>query len=252
MSTKRMQLFARGFLFAALSASAGAEMRFWHDRSGNEFKGEFSKAVFGNIYFRGAGGNVFPVAATNLIDSDMDYIRSITPPKITINFSKKIREITDYPPEYDPSVWDDHEIEVTGLVAVKKIGQQPYGGTLRGEVYLIGQEVAADEFRLFAKKEFAVTFPGETSEFQVQLKQTLRYYSMRGEIDRGAHYKGFVVVVADPDGNRMGFKTDLSWMKEDKIDALRKIPCPGFMDQDCNKRPVPRPKDFRTPGSGSY
>jgi hypothetical protein len=254
MSIKRIVFFLGGIALVLLSLSAGAEMRFWHDRAGNEFQGEYSKEVFGNIYLRGTDGHVFPVAATNLIDGDIAYIRSLSPPKIQIKFSKKLREITDYPEDYSPETWDDHEIEVTGLVTVRKMGHQPYTGALRGELYLIGKEVdpSSSPFRLFAKKGFAISFPGETSEFQCQLTQTLRYYSMNGELDRGAHYQGYVVVVDDSAGNRLAFDTNLSWLKEDEVAALRKVPCPGFLDEDCNKRPVPRPKSYRESDSGSY
>jgi hypothetical protein len=228
-----------------MSLSCVAEMRYWHDRDGKEYYGEFSKEVFGNVYLRGTDGKVFPVAATNLVDSDMDAIRQLRPPKIKVKFTRELLEVNDYPPEYDPDTWNDIEIDVTGTVEVHKLSKLPYTGMLRGELYLIAQEVATDDYRLFGKKGFAVTFPSpEDNVFTTSLTRMLRTYDSDDET-RGARYKGYVVVIESSEGEPLVFATNLSWMKADKLEALRKIPCPGFMDDECNKRSVPRPKGER-------
>lgn len=255
MCIKRKNMFVYAVVALSLIATgaSGAQARYWHTKDGEEFVGAYEKAVFGNVYFRGLDGKLFKVASADLVESDKAFISASFTPEVEVRFTKKIRKITDYPDNYDPSAWDDSEMEITGLVSVTKKRGIPYSGKLRGEVYLIGEEVATDDYRLFGKKGFTVSFPGEKSNvFECEIKKTLRTYTMNGNLERGAHYKGYVVVIESFAGDLVAFESNLSWMNEEKIAALRKLSCPGFLDENCKKRSVPRPEDYRTPNVGSY
>lgn len=254
MCTKRtgMVPWVLWALCMGLSCSSVAAIRFWHTLDGKEFQGEFSKVFLDKVYFKGPDGQSFSVKEETLVDTDLTAIKSLIPPEIQIKFSKNEVVNTDLPRDYDSGIWDDYEVEVSARVVVKKMGKLPYHGVLRGEVYLIAEEIATDDYRLFAKKGFSISFPDKTTEVECQLSESVRNYFMRGEYPRGAHYKGYVVIVEDLNGKMLAFKSDLNWMDEENIPALRKISCPGFMNEKCKKRSVPRPESYRDADSGSY
>lgn len=240
-----------------LGRPCAAEMRYWHERDGKEFSGAYEKQMFGNYYFRGMDGRLFKVAATNLIDSDIEYINArAAPPKLKVKFSVKQQVISDYPTEYIEAleIADivDVETEVTGSVEIRKISKAPYSGTLQAEFYLIAAELATDDFRLFAKKRFPVSFPDPDKQtVETSLVKRLRSWET-GENWRGAKYTGYIVIVSEADGTVVSFDTNLSWMKQDKIEALRKLACPSFLDKECKKRPVPRPTAQREITPNAY
>jgi hypothetical protein len=228
-------------IFCAMSLRASAEMRVWHDKSGNEYAGEYERTAFGKFFFRGPDKNVFSVVMTNLVDSDLAYVNTQVLPEIKIQFRKRKQE-----KEKSEYSWGGYnEVEVKAAVTVRKLSKMPYSGTLLGEVYLIAQEVATDDYRLFAKKKFQVVFPDEKdSHCEVQLNAIVANYIEINHQMRGAFYKGYVVIVSDPDGNLVELKTTLWWITEEKLDAFRRLPVPGFFNQECRKKPVPRMDDW--------
>jgi hypothetical protein len=252
MCTKKSVFFwgVIGVLMA-MSLSASAAVRFWRDKDGNVHPGTYVRQAFGKTYFRGTDGKSFNLETADLTESDRKYITSLLPPEISITVKDREIEITDYPPEYTPDKWNDHEFEVQATVVVKKKSRDPYSGTLRGEVFLIGEEVAVDYYRLFARKGFSIRFPDGTSESEYQFKQAYRYYDFDALEPQGITYKGYVVVVDDPQGNIIGFKSNLSWLKKENVSFLRKMTCPEWFNDECKTQPVPRPIDTRSPGSGS-
>jgi hypothetical protein len=250
MCTKqRFFLIVLGGALLASSILLGAEVRFWRDRAGTVYRGQYVRQAFGKTYFKGVDGKSFYIQTDSLIDSDLEYIKSLLPPEITVRVMDKETEVTDYPPEYTPERWDDHEFELKMTINVKKKGRDVYSGTLRGEVYLIGEEVGAECYRLFAKKGFGVKFPDNQSEFDFKFSESYRYYDFNEVEPWGMHYKGYVVIIEDPDGNLMDFKSSVSWIKKENIEKLRTFICPTFFDDKLQGRSTPRPKDDRDPES---
>ena len=232
-------------IFCALTFHASAQMRVWHGKDGKEYVGTFEQEAFGKLFFRGPDKKIFSLVATNLIDSDLDHVRSEALPEVQIQFRKTKRAKEQ--PEYD---WADNvEIEVKGTVKIRKTSKFPYFGTLKGEIYLIAEEVATDDYKLVAKKIFPVRFPDvKKAEVEAQISVIIRNYKDKNDDMRGAFYEGYVVIVSEADGTPMELRTDLGWMSEEKIGALRRLPVPGFLDEECRKRPVPRPVDYRSDG----
>jgi len=232
-------------ILCAMSLCASAEMRVWHDKDGKEYTGNFEREAFGKLFFRGPDKKIFSLVATNLIDSDLEHVRSNALPEVQIQFQKSKR-LKDKP---DKDWGDDMEMEVKGTVKIRKTSKFPYFGTLKGEVYLIAEEVATDDYKLVAKKTFPVKFPNvKKAEVEAKISVIIRNFKDKNEDMRGAFYEGYVVIVSDADGTPMELKTDLGWITEEKIDALRRLPVPGFLNKECKKRPVPRPHDYRSDG----
>ncbi len=256
MYTKKRGILAGvvGGLLLSFAAGAAPQMRYWYTQDEARFLGEYEKEMIGKYFFRGTDGRLFSVAKTNLTASGVDYINALRPAKVKIKFSKRAHELSDYPTEYDPDTHDDLEVEITGIVEVRKVSKAPYTGTLYGEVYMIGKELATEDYRLFAQKAFKVSFPGSEKVYSTSLSKTLMTWDPGNGNKRGAEYAGYVVVIREANGNLIAFDTNLYWMGEEKIDALRKLPCPAFLNEACQKRPVPRPqnKDDRTIDPKNY
>ena len=220
------------------AVGAAAEMRIWYTKDGARYEAEFLREKPGKIFLKGVDKQNFTVALTNLVANDVKYIRTKVLPDVAIEVSKTVREKerSDYARQ------TDYAMEVTAEVIVKRTSKALFEGQFPGEVYLIAKEVATDDYRLFGKKGFVVKFSGDSRAFTFETKATVTNYEEFTTEKRGAEYEGYVVILFDLHGNPMAFDSNLSWMDESRIDALRKLPVPGFFDQMCNKRSVPRPK----------
>ena len=72
-----------------------------------------------------------------------------------------------------------------------------------------------------------------------------RVYEEYNELEiRGASYEGYLVVVVDPQGNKIATETDLSWLLDENINKIRNFYVGIFFNENCNKRSVPRPKYY--------
>ena len=242
------QILLAGFFIALTGSVAMAELRIWHTKDGSSFEAEFLREKPGKIFFKGTDKQNFTVALTNLVANDVRYIRSSVLPDVDIRFTKSVREKerSDYARQTDQTM------EVTGTVVVQRTSRNPFEGQFPGEIYLIAKEVATDDFRLLGKQGFAVRFPGESREFTFETQATVTNYEEYTAEMRGAFYEGYVVILFDLQGRPMALDTNLSWIDESRIDALRKLPVPGFFDQMCRKRSVPRPKSGYKGENWSY
>jgi hypothetical protein len=228
-------------LFFLVCGVATAEMRVWHCRDGQAVAGEFERMQMGKVFLRGEDKRIVSLTMTNLVAADLRYVYAKVPPEIEIRFSKKEKKVP-----VPPDARQDDVVGVTATVDVKKTSRLPFEGVLQGELYLIGKEVATEDYRLFDKKEFSVSFPNpEKNLFEIQRYAELFTYDEYDTRRRGALYAGYVVAIYGLDGNLMDFSTNLSWVKEEQIGLLREMVLPAFFYKDCKERPVPRP-DSRT------
>lgn len=237
-----------GLFVCVIGATAFAEMRIWHTKDGSRFEAEFLREKPGKIFLKGIDKQNFTLAITNLVANDIKYIRTQVLPEVAIQFSKTIRERerSDYARQ------TDNAMEVTAEVLVQRTSRALFDGQLKGEVYLIAKEVATDDYRLFSKKGFVVRFDGESREFTFETKAVVINYEEYTTEQRGAIYEGYVVILFDLQGKPMASDTNLAWMDEPRIEALRTLPVPAFFDQMCNKRAVPRPRSGYKGSDMSY
>jgi len=245
MKNRSIQLF---LIFSAVlcfsCTPATAEMRVWMDKSGNQFVGEFERELFGSVRIRTPDRRLVAIKKENLSESDLKYLRAAILPEIAISVSKKSKAKV----RNNTFVRDGDDIFVVTLkVKVKKLSKDPYRGTLRAEVYLVGEEVNSDHYRLSGKKSSLVSFNEENQGvYEFSTTTDFRQYDEYNNLERrGAEYVGYLVVVFDSEGNRMEYKKTLSWLKEEKIDKLRSYSVGSFFDGNCRKRSVPRPLSHR-------
>ncbi len=165
------------------------------------------------------------------------------PPKIRLSVSKKKKPKVRNKDAAALSA-DDVVDVVTATLTISKISAAPFNGTLQGEIYIVGKEAEADEFKLMHKRTFPVRFPpGKKSSVEVAASTVLRTYPSWNQIEiRGQEYGGYVAVVLDTQGNVLEMESDLSWLTEEKLSAFRNLEVLYWFDEDCKKRTPSRPQ----------
>lgn len=232
-----------------LCGSAVAEMRVWEDAAGKEVRGEYVREQFGFLELRQPDGSLYSIPLENLSAQDTQYLRTRIPPEIELKVraQKRPKERNKNATRARFEQYRDDINVVTARVEVHKKSSAPFTGTLRAEVYLIGKEVATDDYRLSGKEAEKIQFTEENKGvYTFETSADFRVYQEYNRLQiRGAEYAGYVVVVIDAMGNTLAVKTNLSWLNDDKkIDALRKLYVDAFFDQNGRKRSVPRPQYF--------
>jgi len=236
-----------GAILSFSCSAVGAEMRVWRDKSGNQFVGEFVREKFGSVMLKTPDRRPLSIKKVNLSAGDLEYLRTTILPPIKMTVRKKKRE-KERNEDFRQS--GDYISIVTLEVTVQKMSREPYAGTLRAEVYLVGEEVeegtSGPLYRLSGKGESQVFFNEENrGKYEFSKSATFRQYEeYRTGVPRGVEYAGYLVVMFDPQGNRMGYKTDLGWLDEDEIEKLRSFYVGKFFDESCRKRSVPHPKYY--------
>ncbi len=228
-------------VFIAGASAAVAEMRVWRDKSGREVQGTYIRQIFGAVALKTPAGTSVSIPLAVLSDADLSYIHTVIFTKVEITARKK----TKAKERNKDFVKDGDYINVVTLdVQIEKKSREPFNRTLSAEVYLIGKEVYTGDFVLTGKGASAVKFTeenGGVSPFSTAADFRV-YEEYNGLQTRGAEYEGYLVLVFDPNGGLLDYKTDLSWLREQKkIDALRKFYVGSFFDENCRKRSVPRP-----------
>jgi len=236
----KVLFFGLAVVFSVLSAVA--EMRVWEEKSGKRFVAEYVREISGRVTLRTLGKTPLFIPVRDLSDRDVNYLRTFVLPEIQVGIRKR-----DRPKErnYDFVKSGDIMSVLTLEVRVENVGRTSYSGKLMSEVYLIGQEIATDDYRLCAKKTSPIEFTEENKGlFMFSASADIRQYTEYNSQERGAEYKGYLVLVLDPQGNIMETKCDLNWLEEDKVDSLRKLRVNSFFNEQCRKRRVPRPVIF--------
>lgn len=221
-----------------LCSSATAAMRVWTDRQGNLVEGEYVRMGSNNAVVRDEQGVAHDIPLKGLSTLELEYLTSVFVPDVSINFSKKTR--AKYRSEN--ALPGDHVEYVIGRISIKA-QQKMENNTLRAEAYLIGAEVASDDYRIKSKVAPPLSFTAAnkfTAEFQLEM-ESREYQEYNFQI-RGTLYDGYLVVVLNQRNEVIEYKTNLSWLDEEKIALLRKFRVDAFFDDDCKARSVPRPE----------
>ncbi|MBI9021472.1 MAG: hypothetical protein JEZ10_09505 [Verrucomicrobia bacterium] len=223
--------------------SVSAEMRVWEDTSGNPVTAEFVREIFGAVELRRPNGALHSIPLESLSAQDTEYLRTRIAPEIELNVRTQKRGKV----RNEEFVRNGDVIDViTAEVQIRKKSRTPFNGILRAEFYLIGKEVATEDYRLSGRETCRIQFTEENKGlFTFQTSADFRVYEEYNDFEvRGAEYAGYLVLVMDSTGNRLSSLTNLSWLKDEKIDALRKLHLDSFFDENCRKRSVPRPSYY--------
>ncbi len=226
-----------------LCGSTEATMRVWRDKQGNTFVGEFVREKFGKFTFRDSDKQVKTVAMEDLVDADVDFIRNLIPPKIDAELKVK-DELVEYPPEaFAGGSGTIEQYDLFTTLTVKRRSSSPYGGILRGEIYLVAQEVETDHMKMVLKETFPIQFKDDSKEFvYTTIGEAYRYGDYYDE-DRGNEYLGYAFFIYAPDGSLLSTDSNLSFLKDDKFESFRNLNQGNFFMAECRKLSVPRPGD---------
>ncbi len=224
---------------ALLCGPASAVMRMWPDRQGKLIEGEYVRVGSNEVLVRDREGRVNYVPLKGLSAQDMMYLTSVFVPDVTITFSKRSRD--KFRP--DNALADDKIEIVTGIIEIQSKQKLP-NDTLRAEVYLVGAEVATPDFRIKTKLSANLKFNEEnnfTSTLQLEMESRV-YEEYNTTQTRGTLYCGYLVLILNQRNETINYKTNISWLKEEKIPLLRKFRVDAFFDDNCKPRSVPRPE----------
>ena len=231
------------FIFCCAPIYEAFQMRVWEDVNGLQIKGKFVREIFGSIEVRRPNGDLHSIPLEDLSPEDLTYVRTLIPPDVVVSVRAK-ESVKDRNEEF---IWANDKLTVvTAEVEVRKKSRSPYQGTLKAEVYLIGKEVVTGAYTLVGKGTSRVHFTEENKgRYTFNTSATYRVYEEYNNLEtRGAEYEGYLAVVVDPQGNKLVQESDLSWLLDENIDALRQFYVGIFFDETCKKRSVPRPRYY--------
>lgn len=212
--------------------------------------GEYVRTQFDKYYFRDVNKNVQTVAVGNLIESDVNFLQTLVPPKMSIGVKSKKVSKEWHPDSITNESADDRLYTYTVTVTLSKMGKAPFSGTLQAELYLIGREHLAkdsDVLKLMTKKTFPVRFSATEKKpectFSAELlAYTYTEYNARTmEEYRGQDYEGYALFILGMDGEVIEVKTDLKWLDVEEYDLLRHLRLGCWFDENCKKHTPPRP-----------
>jgi len=226
-----------------------AEMRVWEDTGGKQVKARYDRELFGSVELRRPDGSLYSIPLEKLSPQDLRYLRTRIPPEINVEVrtQKREKERNGNATRAEFEQFSDEIETVTASVLIRQKSSAAFDGTLRAEIYFVGQEVATpDIYRLSGKSTAQVRFTEENlRKFSFASSADFRIYDEYNKDTRGADYVGYLLVVLDPVGKTLTTRTNVSWLDDEaKIDALRKFYVDAFFDENCRKRSVPRPSYY--------
>ena len=226
-----------------ITTAESYQMRVWEDVNGLQIKGKFIREIFGSIEIRRPNGDLHSITIEDLSAEDLTYVRTLIPPEVEI----LVRASESAKERNEEFIWANDKVTVVSAnVEVRKKSRSPYQGTLKAEIYLIGKEMVTGAYTLAGMATSRVHFTEENKgRYTFKTSAIYRVYEEYNELEiRGASYEGYLVVVVDPQGNKIATDTDLSWLLDENIDKIRNFYVGIFFNENCNKRSVPRPKYY--------
>jgi len=226
------------FLSLLLFCGPGfTEMRIWRDQQGNCIEGEFVKTQSNKVLLEDPWKGMHFILLKNLSKEDVVYLKSIYVPELTFRFytSSCAKWRTKN------ALAEDRIEIVTGHLDIQAKGDME-SNSLRAEVYMVGKEVATDDYRITQKKIFPLNFT-EENKYQVkfELETESRRYMEYNYEERGTLYDGYLIVVLDRNGKVIQQKSTLSWLDDSKIEKLRSFRVNAFFDKECRSKSPSRP-----------
>jgi hypothetical protein len=225
-------LFLCGGLFAE-------DIRIWRNQQDERFEGRYVRILLGKVMLETGDGQKIYIPLKELSKWDHKYLSSIFIPRVNIQFSDSSRSKF----RSKNALADDMIRIVTGTATVESKDQLE-SDTLNMEVYLIGAEVATDDFKMLEKGTMPLIFT-EENEYTCRLVleiQSRRYMEYNYQL-RGCVYLGYVIVIRDHRDQVVDFRSDINWIKEGQLDKLRQFEKSEFFNSELQARPVPRPKN---------
>jgi len=225
-------------IFCLCGSLSAHEIREWRNKQGDRFDGRFVRILLGKVTMENADGEKLYIPLKELSEFDQRYLSFFYVPEVKITFADTSRAKS----RSKNALADDIIRMVTGTATVKA-KRKIESCTLQMEVYLIGEEVATDDFKLLEKASTRLELTEKNNyTCQLAVKTQSRKYMEYNRQLRGCLYLGYVVVLLDRTGQVVQFKSDLRWVMQDRLDVLRQIEVGLFFDDDLQSRPIPTPE----------
>lgn len=223
-----------------IGSSVSAELRVWSLSNGQTLEAEFVALVGGKISLRNARGKTIKLPESAVSQEDRSYIELLMPPKLDLSISRKTRQriFPDSLSELPTAQYYDFK------AVIKQTSTKQYNHPLTAELFVIGEEKAGDKQILldYQKESFELS-EGSKSVYQLPSKTIeLTEFVMNGQL-RGEIYAGCLIIVTDPRGEVVAYKTKSEFWFE-KVENLRKVPIGKYFDKECNRAWPTRPKRF--------
>jgi hypothetical protein len=219
-SVRRIQIL---LVVAGLSIGVFAEFRIWTDAKGNFLEAELAGTDGKQIILQKRDGKKILLSPLALSEDDQKYLRGKIsdelfdpaiaaldlekPPRLEIDFKK----VTDTKNNINSGSYRD--IEMYSAVTVKKKNREPYSGTMKAELYVIGHCQRDGRYVLLDKTKHEFSFDGKKRETSFQTSHiTLREY--RYNSNYSTEYKGYLVVILDQEGEIMMCQSSSSKFEE--------------------------------------
>lgn len=213
-------------------------LRIWRTQSGQHVEGRFVRILLGKVQLETADGEKVYLPLEDLSKWDKKHLSTIFIPEVRIRFSDSSRSKF----RSKNALADDIIRIVTGTVTVTA-KEEVESDTLSLEMYLVGEEVATDDYKLMKKGAMPLKFTEEndyTCEMFLET-ESRKYMEYNYEL-RGCLYTGYALIILDRKGRVIDLKSDLSWLTKDNLEKLRAFDEEDFFNDQLKKRPIPRPK----------
>lgn len=215
-------------LILFMGTSVFAESRLWKDTDGNEYQAEYVRELFDKVTLKTDDGKEVRLPVEDLSEHDQKYLRVMVPPNMEIDFSKST--YIKAKPQEMGDLDKDTVTVFSSQLTITKDSNRPFTSRLEAELFLIGEEVVMDEYKiLLSKTDSSFLLPQEKGESHVfkTAPIELQVYTEYDNSRRGPVFIGYLVVIKDWQGNTVKVQTDIPWL-EDKVDELRTLYERGF------------------------
>ena len=220
--------------------TALAEPRVWAMANGKTVEAEFVSLIGGNVSLKSSKGKLHKIPEDQFSAEDLNYIQLQMPPQLDLSFSKssKQRIFPDSLSDLPRSLYFDF------VAKINQTSTRQYDQELVAELFCIGKEIYGGKGILVAyqKSSFFLS-EGSKSTFELSSNTVELIDMIIGDQHRGTKFKGYLIVITDPRGEVIAYKTSTEDFFRN-LENLRKVPVGKTFDEDCNRCMPTRPKRY--------
>jgi hypothetical protein len=194
MTVKQRCTIAAAAMLSILTLTATAEFRTWTDADGTKLEAELVEFIAGKVTLKNKEGKTGQVSISYLSADDQKYVLRNTPPKVEI----EVNDSTD-----TENIGGGNRFSLTRTtyefsIELEKGNSIPYKRKMTAEVYFMGRDPMKDSYIVLKKYVVPFSF-AEDNNVEVQLGR-LALKELSGNLNAGAEYEGYLVVLLDDTG----------------------------------------------------
>ena len=209
------------------------EARVWTLKSGKTFEAKY-KRVFGNkILFIDSEGKKKKVKKRFLSAEDLSFIELKNPPKLDLDIRKK-SSLMQYSNRFDTTELPKVFVWEFGA-RIRKVSSGKYKHPLKLEMFVIAKQLHHNhKFILLDHQIYNISFKDKKKTqiewWSPRITSVEEYYVVNNMASRGETYKGYLLLVTDPQGKVIAKKVTNKWMLKN-VKELRKRSVGNYIDE---------------------